>query len=322
MGSAVTGGIPHYYLYGDQGADVELDFLNIEVIRERSGPNDWRIDPHAHPDHLQILYVREGGGTIRMEDNKLEIPAPGVLVVPAGIVHQIDFNPGTDGFVVTAALGCLKTAGAGDPRLGEAAERPAAYPLEGTGINIQAVDDTFHWLHREYIWSAPGRRTAIMAQFMRILVVVLRLNITSQGPDIVTPDRDYDLLIRYRALLETHFRGERSLAFYADQLAVTTARLNAACKVRAGKTASELLYERLIIEAKRYLIYTESNVAQVAHLTGFDDPAYFNRFFTRRAGMSPGAFRKQAGSPTACRAIASNCKMSNFRAFRSIVRPP
>lgn len=294
MAQEALSGIPHYYLYGDQGADVELDLLHMEPIRDRSGPNDWRIRPHTHPDHMQVLLVKSGGGTIRMEEQILPIPVPGILVVPAGIVHQIDFDPGTDGFVVTAALGCLKTATVSDPRLLKAAERPAVYPLEGTGVSIPAVIDTFEWLHREFIWSAPGRRTAIMAQYMRILVVVLRLNVTHDDPGIAAPDRDYDLLVRYRALLEEHFRNERSLAFYAGDLAVTQARLNAACKARAGKTASDLLYERIVIEAKRYLVYTESSVAQVAHLTGFEDPAYFNRFFTQRVGVSPGAFRKQA----------------------------
>lgn len=299
MASAAKAGIPHYYLYGDQGADVEVDFLHIEALRDRSGPHDWRIRPHTHPDHMQVLFVRSGGGTIRMEEQMLAIPAPGILVVPAGIVHQIDFDPGTDGFVVTAALGCLKTASASDPRLIRAAENPAVYPLTGTGVNIPAVADTFEWLHREFIWSAPGRRTAIIAQYMRILVVILRLYVTHDDPGIAAPDRDYDLLVRYRALLEEHFRSERSLAFYAGDLAVTQARLNTACKVRAGKTASDLLYDRIIMEAKRYLVYTESSVAQVAHLTGFDDPAYFNRFFTQRVGLSPGAFRKQALHPDA-----------------------
>ncbi|RQP05324.1 MAG: helix-turn-helix domain-containing protein [Paracoccus sp. BP8] len=294
MGDKAAGSIPHYYLYGDQEADVELDLLHIEPIRERSGPNDWRIRPHAHPDHMQVLLVKSGGGGIRMEDRQLPIPAPGILVVPAGVVHQIDFDPGTDGFAVTAALGCLRTASAGDPRLATAAGRPAVYPLAGTGLDIPAVIDTFHWLRREFIWSAPGRRTAILAQYMRILVVVLRLSIAHQDAGTATPDRDYDLLVRYRALLEEHFRSQRSLGFFAGELAVTPARLNAACKARSGKTASELLYERIVIEAKRYLVYTESTVAQVAHLTGFDDPAYFNRFFTQRVGISPGAFRKQA----------------------------
>ncbi len=297
MRTTPPNGIPHYYLYGDQGPDVELDLLHIEPLRDRSGPNDWRIRPHAHPDHMQILLVREGGGAIRMEERQLAIPTPGVLVVPSGIVHQIDFAPGTDGFVVTAALGCLKTAAAGDPRLIAAAGRAAVYPLEGTGVSIPAVIDTFQWLHREFIWSAPGRRTAIMAQFMRLLVVVLRLSIAHDDPGIAAPDRDYDLLVRYRAALEAHFRTARALTFYAGELAVTPARLNAACKARTGKTASELLYERIVIEAKRYLIYTESSVAQVAHLTGFDDPAYFNRFFTQRVGVSPGVFRKQMLHP-------------------------
>lgn len=289
MANGTGRSIPHYYLYGDQGADVELDFLHVEPIRDRSGPNDWRIRPHSHPDHMQVLLVKSGGGSIRMEEQVLSIPAPGILVVPAGIVHQIDFNPGTDGFVVT-----VKAASASDARLAHASERPAVYPLEGTGVSIPAVLETFEWMHREFIWSAPGRRTAIMAQFMRVLVVVLRLNVSHDDPGIAAPDRDYDLLVRYRGLLEEHFRNERSLAFYAGDLAVTQARLNAACKARAGKTASDLLYERIVIEAKRYLVYTESSVAQVAHLTGFDDPAYFNRFFTQRVGLSPGAFRKQA----------------------------
>ncbi len=286
--------IPRYYLYGDQGVDVELDFLHIEAIRERSGPNDWRIRPHSHPDHTQVLLVREGGGVIRMEDETLAIDPPAVMVIPAGIVHQIDFHAGTDGFVVTAALGCLKTAAAGDPRLDAAAARPAVYPLEGTGLNIAAVDDTFAWLHREFIWSAPGRRTVIMAQCMRILVMILRLGIAHDDAGSAAPGRDHDLIVRYRALLEGNFREQRNLSFYAGALAVTRAKLNAACRNRAGKTASDLLHERIVIEAKRYLVYSESSVAQVAHMTGFDDPAYFNRFFTQRVGISPGAFRKQA----------------------------
>ncbi len=293
MDRTSTQAIPRYYLYGDQGADVELDFLHIEPLRDRSGPNDWRIRPHSHPDHMQVLLVREGSGAVRIEERPQPIPAPAILVIPAGVVHQIDFSPGTDGFVVTAALGCLRTAASTDPRLAEAAARPAVHSLQGTGLDLAAVVDTFVWLHREFIWSAPGRRTAIMAQFMRVLVTLLRLSVTQDDREGPTFGRDGELLARYRGLLEIHFRTERSLAFYADELAVTPARLNGACKARTGRTASDLLHERILIEAKRYLVYTESSVAQVAHMTGFDDPAYFNRFFTRRAGLTPGAFRRR-----------------------------
>ena len=294
MNATGAGAIPRYYLYGDQGADVDLDLLHAEPIRDRSGPNDWRIRPHSHPDHMQLLLVSAGGGVIRMEDRSLPITAPALLCIPAGIVHQIDFQSGTDGYVVTASLDCLKVAAGGDSRLAEAAAKGAVHAVPAEGARAALVQTLFSELHGEFIWSAPGRRVAIIALFTRILVALLRLSITGQEAAATAPDRDHDLLIRYRALLEAHFRAHRALSFYAGELAVTPARLNAACKARAGKTASDLLYDRLMTEAKRYLIYTESSVAQVAHLTGFEDPAYFNRFFTQRMGMPPGAFRKTA----------------------------
>ena len=294
MRDARTGAIPHYYLYGDQGADVDLDLLHVEPIRDRSGPNDWRIRPHSHPDHMQILLVSAGGGVIRMEDRALPITAPALLCVPAGIVHQIDFQAGTDGYVVTAALGCLKTAAGGDTRLTLTAAKGAVYPVPDEGPGLAALQAICAELQGEFIWSAPGRRVAILALFTRLLVILLRLSITGEDQAAAAPDRDYELLMRYRALLEAHFRSHRPLSTYAEDLAVTPARLNAACKARSGKTASDLLYDRLLTEAKRYLIYSESSVAQVAHLTGFEDPAYFNRFFTRRMGQTPGAFRKAA----------------------------
>ncbi|WP_289150489.1 helix-turn-helix domain-containing protein [uncultured Salipiger sp.] len=285
--------IPHYYLYGDNGADVELDLLHVEPIRNRSGPHDWRIRPHSHPDHVQVLLVAKGGGAIRMEDRLLSIVPPAIVVIPAGIVHQIEFQRGTDGMVVTAALGCLKSVVRANPDL-SAAIRPAVFALDGTGLDRQGVTETFDRLHHEFIWSSPGRRAMLQALYTCILVAVLRLSITREDAGIAPADRDYDLVVRYRALLELHFRQERKLDFYAGELAITPARLNAACKARAGRTASSLLHERILVEAKRYLLFTESTIAQVAHLTGFPDPAYFNRFFTQRTGQSPGAFRRSA----------------------------
>lgn len=291
---AGTAPIARYYLYGDQGPDVEMDFLHIEPILDRSGPHDWTIRPHAHPDHAQVLMLTAGGGEIRIEDRTIPLHPPCVIVLPAGVVHEIRFARGTDGYVVTAAFAFLKAASASDARLFDAAMRPGVHPVGGTGVDPAACADTFRWLHREFVWSAPGRRAAILAHFIRLLVVVLRLSIAHDRPETAAPDRDYDLLMRYRSLLEAHFRTERAIGFYAGPLAVTPARLNAACKARSGRTASDLLYERLIIEAKRYLVYTEQSVAEVGHAVGFDDPAYFNRFFSRHVGASPGAFRQQA----------------------------
>ena len=288
-------GIPNYYLYGDRQADVERDFLHVEPLIDRSGPHGWRIRPHAHPDHMQIMLIHGGGGTIRLEDTAQPIPTPAVLVLPAGCVHQFEFRPGTDGYVVTAALGWLNSAAAGDPRLAQAVARPAVLALADSGLDLPTVIATFDWLLREFVWEAPGRRTAIMSLFMRLLVIVLRLGLAQDRPAPAPGDRDQDLLAGYRALIEQHYRDQRAPAFYAARLAVTPARLNAACKARAGRTATEILHDRILLEAKRLLVYTDHPVATVAHMTGFDDPAYFSRFFAQRAGTAPALYRKTQG---------------------------
>ena len=117
-------------------------------------------------------------------------------------------------------------------------------------------------------------------------------------------------MVRYRDLIEQHFRDERRLEFYAGRLGVTPARLNAACRARLGTTASGLLHDRIVTEAKRCLIYTGMSVAEVGYALGFDDPAYFSRFFAKRTGQPPGRLREElaAGGAVACRPAHSSTK--------------
>lgn len=286
--------IPRYFLYGDTQSEVETDFLHIEPIRDRSGPHDWRIQPHTHPGHTQILCLSQGGGEVDFEGEPQPLPVPCLIVIPAGVVHRIDFTPGTDGHVITAALPFLRQTAAVEPGLAEAAQVAAVYGLTEAELDAEDVASSFRLMLREFLWQAPARRAAIVSLFLRVLVTVARARAAAPGAPAARPDRDHDLVLRYRALLEAHFRHHRALGFYAGELAVTPARLTAACKARAGGTALDLLHERMLVEAKRYLLYTDMSVAQAAHLSGFDDPAYFSRFFTQRAGQPPGAFRRAA----------------------------
>ncbi|MGO4852394.1 helix-turn-helix domain-containing protein [Phaeovulum sp. W22_SRMD_FR3] len=286
--------IPHYYLYGDTHEEVELDFVHVEPIRDRSGANDWTIRAHAHPDHIQLLFVERGGGEIRIESRTYTMPVPAMVVIPVAMVHEIHFLPGTDGFVITAACTYAKTITQGDTRFSEALEHPAAYALSEEDPNCGTLRESFDWMRREYAWNAPGRRLAIKAQFERILVALMRLRLAAGVEEAQRVDRDYELLCRYREMLEAHFKSQKGLEFYAAQLGVSLQRLNLACKARAGKTASQLLHERVVIEAKRCLIYRTMTVAEVGYDLGFDDPAYFSRFFSQRVGVPPGAYRDTA----------------------------
>ncbi|MCI5076505.1 helix-turn-helix domain-containing protein [Oricola sp.] len=288
--------VPHFYLYGDEEKDVEIDTVHIEPIRERSLRHDWIIHPHVHPDHLQVLFFTGGGATIDIEGETITAEPRCLVVQPAGMVHGIHFLPGTEGKVATVATSYLASIARDDPRLIETVNHAAAYPLRKGDQDDVNAEFAFDQIMREANWTEPGRRTAIRAHFLSLLVVLLRRRAASgiDGPRY--RDRNYDLVSRYKALLETSFREHKMLSYYARELGVSPQRLNAACRVRAGKTASEALHDRIVAEAKRNLIYTEMTIAEIGHSLGYDDPAYFNRFFSQRVGMPPGTYRANAAT--------------------------
>lgn len=287
--------IPRLFLYGEPATDVEADFLHVEAIPVRSGLNDWTIRPHAHPKHGQFLLVTRGGGSIRIEDRLWRLTPPAVLAVPAGAVHSIDFAPGTDGVVITVASAYLDPLVRLDPALSRAIKTVAAYDLAPDWEETEEIQTAAASLAREFAWQAAARRAAVQAHFLRFLVGLSRVEVRiGTGETLALASRSLDIVHRFRELVEQNFRTGHPIGFYADRLHVTHARLNVACRAVTGASASHLLFDRIIVEAKRDLLYTAQTVAEVAYAVGFSDPAYFCRFFSKRTGVAPSQFRTSA----------------------------
>ena len=89
-------------------------------------------------------------------------------------------------------------------------------------------------------------------------------------------------------LLNQHFRTHRSVQHYADLLHVSPNHLNALCRRQLGKTASALIQERVLVEARRLLRHTDATIGQVADALGFEDASYFGRYFRKHTGQTPG----------------------------------
>lgn len=98
--------------------------------------------------------------------------------------------------------------------------------------------------------------------------------------------------VQLRQLLEKHFRQEHHTGFYASEFALTPKRLNEISRLNTGKTVTELLHERLMLEAKRNLAFSTVSVKEICYDLGFEDPAYFSRFFKHHTGVTPQHFRE------------------------------
>lgn len=101
------------------------------------------------------------------------------------------------------------------------------------------------------------------------------------------------LTLGYRELVEREAPHHHGVQYYARQLGVSPGHLNVLCHQHLGRGAKEVIEERLSVQARRLLLFSDRSAAQVGYALGFRDPSYFARFFRRENGRSPGAFRKQ-----------------------------
>jgi AraC family transcriptional activator of pobA len=99
------------------------------------------------------------------------------------------------------------------------------------------------------------------------------------------------LFTRFMLLVEAHFLEHWSLRQYASHLGLSIPRLNRLTQAESRKTALEIVHERLTREACRRLLYIAAPAANLAAELGFDDPAYFSRFFKKRTGLTPRHWR-------------------------------
>ena len=281
--------IPHYFLYEETAPKVEPSFLHIEPIPVRSGRHNWTIRTHTHPDHHQILVISKGGGAIEVEGVDWELSPPALVIIPALSIHAIRFKPGTDGYVITVAPPFLQSALDDDPDLIDGFRVPVHFLPQQIGDDLDLIG-LFASLEHEFVWSAPGRRAAIKA-YLQLLAVAVRRLLEQERARPVSAPRDADTVMRFRELVEKHYRNHPPLDFYARKLGVTAARLNTCCRVTTGKSSLALINDRLLTEAKRNLVYSDMTINEIGAGLGYTDPGYFNRFFSRNVGLSPGRFR-------------------------------
>lgn len=276
--------IPTYALYGERTTRLPLDVLHCESIPSRSRLHGWEIGPHRHKFFLQILYIRSGGGEAWLNEQRVALPSPTVLVVPARHPHGFHFQPDIDGYVVTTHQDTLPAA------IVAAFPMPSWVTLTPGSDLHHHVEGTVDTLVRTFGGSEPWREPALKSVLILLLTHVARARTQVAHPSRIETRAERHFR-RFRQLLDDHYRQQRSIEFYAASLGMTPTQLNRICRRELGESALAVIHRRLIAEAERDLAYTTLSVKAIAYSLGFSDAAYFSRFFRRRVGLTPSEFR-------------------------------
>ena len=154
----------------------------------------------------------------------------------------------------------------------------------------------FDLLHEIFVDELETKDT-IQAEMLRMLMARFiikstRLLKAKEELSVSTKDTKTDLLRAFNVLVEEHFRKEHSVQFYADSLYKSPKTLsNSFAKLNTSPL--KIIHERIILEAKRLLIYTDKTAKEIAYEVGFEDASHLSRLFKKQTSISPSDFKKQ-----------------------------
>ncbi len=291
----MRGSIPNYRLYEEKSEESSDFWFHCETLSVRSGLHNWRIEVHRHSSLFQTFWLTEGEGELLNEGPETRaLSAPCAVFIPPGTAHGFHFAPNSEGIVATVLADRLSLPVATDRALSAFFSQTRIVPVDGVDAGEgKHIDHLFRRILAESMEGSVGRDLMLDAHVTEVLVWLARAGARATLPDDGgVPTRDSGRLQMLETLIAAHFREHRSVGFYAEKVGVSVAQLNRIARQEAGASVTQLLARRLVDAARRDLIFTPTPVQAIAYSLGFQDPAYFNRFFRRQTGTTPGAYRE------------------------------
>lgn len=274
----------HNHISGDVLAQPFADYLAVH-------PNLHL--PHRHSFYHLLLFTR-GGGYHTIDFQRFDVAAGQIYFMAPGQVHSWNFEGEADGYVINFSDGFFHHFLADDSYL----DRFAFFKgIAADGV-VNLDSETFHLAAQlmARIVAEMEQPMAHAADLVRLLLVELFIAVQRSVATTVTdgvPPQNHLIIHNFRKLVDAHYAEKRLPKEYAALLYITPNHLNALCNDLLGKTAGEVIRDRILLEAKRLLINVAAGISEVAFQLGFSDNSHFTKFFKKAEGLTPEEFRKK-----------------------------
>ncbi len=133
----------------------------------------------------------------------------------------------------------------------------------------------------------------VLKNYLHNFLILAEREKQKQGATEIKKGADLDYTLLFRDLLETNFIKLKAVNDYSSQLFISEKRLGQATSKVLGKNPKEIINERIILETKRLLVYSHLSIKEIGQEMGFEDPAYFVRYFKKNTETTPVEFREK-----------------------------
>jgi len=135
------------------------------------------------------------------------------------------------------------------------------------------------------------QRDMLQIMLKRLIIIATRLGKRQYLTEKALTEDKLDVLRNFNLLVENNYRKQHTVQYYADQLNKSPKTLANYFALYNQKSPLVIIQDRIILEAKRLLMYTDKSAKEIAYDLGYGDAAYFSNFFKKQTGMSPTTFR-------------------------------
>lgn len=283
-------------LHLDQFDEKEVSqSLYVNVLKDHLRDHKEAIaPPHKHSFFLVVAFSR-GEGVHEVDFERYTVQPGSIFFLAPGQFHHWELSADADGFIFFHSQEFFD--------IGHTQQSILQFPFFSSQLNSNKLHLSiaqfppvlmqFRAIWEEY--QSPGkwgRRAYLLAQLNQLYIYLSRAYIDQDAEVPVHISRYSDHLRELEKLIEANFTTEKAPAFYADRLHMTVRHLNRIVQESLGKTTTELVTDRVILEAKRLLVHTSMSIARVAETLGYVDYPYFSRVFKKGTGKPPVAFAK------------------------------
>jgi AraC family transcriptional activator of pobA len=281
-----------YGLYGER--DFLLpDFIHCETMQYRSEKHNWVIEPHLHAHLFQFFLIEWGKVSYSFQESKHIVGAGSIITIPENVLHGLEVSKDVKGMVLTISSSFVETLFKNSPNV--LLELGAAKVLTNLKEHklFPLIRQTVYGLQDELQDDLPEKAMVLQSYLSLLLISVYRLSVEKSEKTITTDNRNALYFRNFQRSMKQSYSPQKTIQAYARELHITPVHLNRICQATVGKSALQVVHDFLFLEAKKYLKHTEYSISEIAYRLNFEDPAYFSRFFSKLAGCSPKAFRKE-----------------------------
>lgn len=252
--------------------------------------------PHRH-DFFEVLYLKKGSGFHVIDGNNYEIKPPCVFFMSRGQAHKLELSQDIEGyiFIFTADFYLLNRTD--QNRL---IEFPFFYTIHQDNPPLQIENESdirfLEDLFRKGI-AEIARPDGYSVEMLRSILDLILTTCSARyqvSESLMNKGKGQILVKRFFHLLEENHRKNLSLNEYAQMIGVTANHLTQTIKQLTGKTSSQIIKDKQLLEIKRLLVHTNLSVSEIAGQLNFDDQSYFTKFFKRETGVTPLQYRSDS----------------------------